>query len=194
MKKRYSKKQIIKAIKQHEAGTKADDICRELGISNGTFCNWRSSYAGPEANDATRAGEREHQAEETAGRQVTRSLSHEGRIVKKVVKPARKKPITARLVEHFQLSERPACHLVGPSGFPYRLPTPPLDIHDPGQHTVQHTRVLVCGMAGKEQPDALGHQTHRTRTYQPGAIVGIPIEKSIHGTGRCISTLCHAHG
>jgi len=35
MNKRYSEGQIIKAIKQYEAGAKVDDICRELGISNG---------------------------------------------------------------------------------------------------------------------------------------------------------------
>ncbi|GHC06521.1 hypothetical protein GCM10007290_39210 [Providencia stuartii] len=33
MKKRYTEEQIIKAIKQHEAGAKVDDICREMGRS-----------------------------------------------------------------------------------------------------------------------------------------------------------------
>ena len=37
MKKRYTEEQIIKAIKQHEAGAKVEDICRDMGISNGTF-------------------------------------------------------------------------------------------------------------------------------------------------------------
>lgn len=46
MKKRYTEEQIIKAIKQHEAGTKVPDICRDLGISEGTFYNWRAKYAG----------------------------------------------------------------------------------------------------------------------------------------------------
>ncbi|WP_420378216.1 transposase [Vibrio scophthalmi] len=46
MKKRYTEEQIIKAIKQHEAGAKVDDICRDMGISSGTFYNWRSKYAG----------------------------------------------------------------------------------------------------------------------------------------------------
>ncbi len=49
MKKRYTEEQIIKAIKQHEARAKVDDICREMGISTGTFYNWRSKYAGLEA-------------------------------------------------------------------------------------------------------------------------------------------------
>ena len=59
MKKRFSEEQIIKAIKQHEAGTKVDEICRQVGISNGTFYNWRSKYAGLEVNEAKRLRELE---------------------------------------------------------------------------------------------------------------------------------------
>ena len=59
MKKRYSEEQIIKAIKQHEAGAKVDSLCRELGISTGTFYNWRSKYAGLEVNEAKRLRELE---------------------------------------------------------------------------------------------------------------------------------------
>lgn len=58
-KKRYSEEQIIKSIKRHEAGEKIDDICRELGISTGTFYNWRSKYAGLEVNEAKRLRELE---------------------------------------------------------------------------------------------------------------------------------------
>ena len=39
MKKRFSEEQIIKAIKQHEAGAKVEGICRQLGTSDGTFYN-----------------------------------------------------------------------------------------------------------------------------------------------------------
>ena len=59
MKKRYTEEQIIKAIKQHEAGTKVEDLCREMGISVGTFYNWRSKYAGLEVNEAKRLKELE---------------------------------------------------------------------------------------------------------------------------------------
>tara|TARA_R110002072_G_C7619122_1_gene505779 strand:+ start:182 stop:445 length:264 start_codon:yes stop_codon:yes gene_type:complete len=59
MKKRYTDEQIIKAIKEHEAGAKVDDICRDLGISNGTFYNWRSKFAGMEVNEAKRLRELE---------------------------------------------------------------------------------------------------------------------------------------
>lgn len=59
MKRRHSEEQIIKAIKEHEAGAKVDDICRRMGISNGAFYNWRSKYAGMEVNDAKRLRELE---------------------------------------------------------------------------------------------------------------------------------------
>ena len=59
MKKRYSDEQIIKAIKEHEAGAKVEDICRNLGISNGTFYNWRSKFAGMEVSEARRLQELE---------------------------------------------------------------------------------------------------------------------------------------
>ena len=59
MKKRFSEEQIIKAIKQHEAGAKVEEICRQLGISNGTIYNWRSKYAGLEVNEAKRLRELE---------------------------------------------------------------------------------------------------------------------------------------
>lgn len=54
MKKRYSEEQIIKSIKEHEAGSKTEDICRQLGISTGRFYNWRSKYGGLEVNEAKR--------------------------------------------------------------------------------------------------------------------------------------------
>lgn len=54
MKKRFTEEQIIKAIKDHEAGAKVDDICRKLGVSTGTFYNWRSKFAWLEVNEAKR--------------------------------------------------------------------------------------------------------------------------------------------
>lgn len=59
MKKRYTEEQIIKVIKEYEAGASVADICRRLGISTGTFYNWRSKYAGLEVNEAKRLRELE---------------------------------------------------------------------------------------------------------------------------------------
>jgi putative transposase len=59
MKKRYTEEQIIKSLKEYEAGVKVGDLCRQLGISEGTFYNWRNKYAGLEVNDAKRLRELE---------------------------------------------------------------------------------------------------------------------------------------
>ena len=58
-KKRFTEEQIIGALKEHESGVKVDEMCRQMGISNGTFYNWRSKYGGMEVNEAKRLRELE---------------------------------------------------------------------------------------------------------------------------------------
>ena len=43
---RFTESQIIKSIKENESGRSIDDICRELGVTNSTFYNWRKKYSG----------------------------------------------------------------------------------------------------------------------------------------------------
>jgi putative transposase len=40
-KSKFTETQIVKAIQEHEAGRKAEDICRELGITTASFYKWR---------------------------------------------------------------------------------------------------------------------------------------------------------
>ena len=54
MKKRFTESQIVAAIKKQEAGIPVKDICRELGISDATFYNWKAKYGGMEASDVKR--------------------------------------------------------------------------------------------------------------------------------------------
>ena len=53
-KSKYSDQQIIGALKRAEQGVSVKDICRDLGISSGTFHQWRSKYGGLEASDLRR--------------------------------------------------------------------------------------------------------------------------------------------
>ncbi len=53
-KSRYTEEQIIAALKGHESGRKAVDICRELGVSEGTFYRWKSKFGGMEVSEAKR--------------------------------------------------------------------------------------------------------------------------------------------
>lgn len=52
--KRFSEEQIIGILKQAQAGVKVADLCRQHGISDATFYNWRSKYGGMEVSDAKR--------------------------------------------------------------------------------------------------------------------------------------------
>ncbi|NRA65407.1 MAG: transposase [Pseudobacteriovorax sp.] len=51
---KFTEEQIIKAIKRQEAGEKTTDICRDLGISQGTFYKWKSKFGGMEVSEAKR--------------------------------------------------------------------------------------------------------------------------------------------
>ena len=42
---------IVKAIQEHEGGLKAEDICRELGITSAAFYKWRQRYGGLEVGE-----------------------------------------------------------------------------------------------------------------------------------------------
>ena len=43
-KSKFTEAQIIFAIKQFESGTRVDEVCRQLGISQATFFNWKKKY------------------------------------------------------------------------------------------------------------------------------------------------------
>ena len=43
---RFTESQIVAAIKKQESGISVKDICRELGISEPTFYNWKAKYGG----------------------------------------------------------------------------------------------------------------------------------------------------
>jgi putative transposase len=51
---RFTEDQIIKVLREHEAGVKTADLCRKHGISEATFYNWKSKYGGMEVSEARR--------------------------------------------------------------------------------------------------------------------------------------------
>ena len=48
---KFTETQIVKALKEHENGRKAEEISRELSISTATFYKWKERYGGLEASD-----------------------------------------------------------------------------------------------------------------------------------------------
>jgi putative transposase len=59
MKKRFTEAQIVAAIKKQENGIPVKEICREIGISDATFYNWKAKYGGMEVSEVKRNKELE---------------------------------------------------------------------------------------------------------------------------------------
>ncbi len=43
---KYTESQIVFAIKQVETGTRIQEVCRKMGISEATFYNWKKKDGG----------------------------------------------------------------------------------------------------------------------------------------------------
>jgi len=60
-KQKFSETQIVNAIKEHDSGKPAVDVCRELGVHKATFYAWRKKYSGMESQDLKRLKELEEE-------------------------------------------------------------------------------------------------------------------------------------
>lgn len=76
-KSKYTETQIVKAIKENEAGKSVQDICRELGVSNVTFYAWRQRYGGMEVSDVKKMKELEEENSRLKKMYANLSLVHE---------------------------------------------------------------------------------------------------------------------
>lgn len=56
---KFTEAQIIGILKQQETGSKVSEICREHGISQPTFYQWKSKYSGMEVHQLKKVKELE---------------------------------------------------------------------------------------------------------------------------------------
>ncbi len=56
---RFTETQIVSILKEADAGVRVKDICRQHGISDATYYNWKSKYGGMQASDLKRLKETE---------------------------------------------------------------------------------------------------------------------------------------
>ena len=52
MKRRFTDEQIIAMLREHEAGSKASELCRKHGMSEATFYKYKAKYGGMTVSDA----------------------------------------------------------------------------------------------------------------------------------------------
>lgn len=82
-KSRYTETQIIKVLKEVEGGRQVKAVCREYGISDATYYNWKSKYGGMEASDVKKLKTLEE--ENRRLKQMYADLSLDHKILKDVV-------------------------------------------------------------------------------------------------------------
>ena len=58
-KSRFTETQIVSILKQADAGMLVKDMCRQAGISQATYYQWKSKYGGMDASDLKRVKELE---------------------------------------------------------------------------------------------------------------------------------------
>jgi len=50
-KSRFTETLIVKILKEVEGGRQVKEVCREQGISDATYYNWKSKFGGMEVSD-----------------------------------------------------------------------------------------------------------------------------------------------
>ena len=76
-KSRFTETQIVKILKEVEGGRQVKEVCREYGVSDATYYNWKSKYGGMEASDIRRLKEMEDEKRRLQQLFANLSLKHE---------------------------------------------------------------------------------------------------------------------
>ncbi|AFQ67257.1 Transposase [Klebsiella pneumoniae subsp. pneumoniae 1084] len=102
---RFTEHQIIAVLKSVEAGRTVKDVCREAGISEASYYNWKAKFGGMEASDIKKMKDLED--ENRRLKQMFADLSLECRALKDVIEKNFK---TSDKAWAGQLSDRTVCH------------------------------------------------------------------------------------
>lgn len=80
---RFTEHQIIRILKEVEGGRAVKEVCREYGMSDATYYNWKAKYGGMTASDIKRLKELEQ--ENRRLKQMYADMSLENRALKDVI-------------------------------------------------------------------------------------------------------------
>ena len=80
---RFTETQIVSILRQQEGGRTTKELCREHGISEATFYNWKSKYAGMEVNQVKQLKELQEENRKLKAMYADLALDH--RILKEII-------------------------------------------------------------------------------------------------------------
>jgi putative transposase len=80
---RFTESQIVAAIQKQESGISVKEICRDLGISEPTFYNWKAKYGGMQASDVKKLKDME--TELSQYKKIVAELTFENRAMKNFI-------------------------------------------------------------------------------------------------------------
>ena len=80
---RFNEEQIIGILREQEGGRATAEVCRKHGISNATYYQWKSKYAGMSANELKRVKDLE--AENSRLKRMYADLALENAAIKDVL-------------------------------------------------------------------------------------------------------------
>lgn len=81
-KSKFTEAQILKVLKSQEEGRKVSEICREYGISEPTFYNWKSRYGGMTLSELQRVKELE--GENARLKRLVADLSLDNQVLREI--------------------------------------------------------------------------------------------------------------
>ena len=81
---KHTEAQMIAALKQMEAGRKAEDVAREVGVSKHTLYAWKAKYGGMDVSQAAEAKQLRH--ENTRLRKLVADLSLDKEALQSVIR------------------------------------------------------------------------------------------------------------
>ena len=82
-KSKFTESQIVGILGEGEVGLPVAEICRKHGISNATYYQWKSKYAGMSANELKRV--RDLEAENSRLKRMYAELALENAAIKDVL-------------------------------------------------------------------------------------------------------------